>query len=149
MASRLGHAHFWIFSGSGNSSGSGSFFPDWMLWVFCREKCFVGMSRKKVGISPRECVFRNQRGRCSPRGVRIKGVIEKGWIFDEKKIIEQWTFFPQHPIHKKSALRANFVRSGKMLEKCAWPNLDAMSVPEALVYSILHHFAQGVRIKHP
>ena len=35
-----------------------------------------------------------------------------------------------------------FVRSGKMLEKCAWPNLDAMSVPEALVYSILHHFAR-------
>ena len=56
---------------------------------------------------------------------------------------------PQHPIHKKIALRANFVRSGKMLEKWPWPNLDAMSVPEALVYSILHHFAQGIRIKHP
>ena len=42
-----------------------------------------------------------------------------------------------------------FVRSGKMLENRACPNLDAMSVPEALVYSILHHFAQLSRIKHP
>ena len=39
--------------------------------------------------------------------------------------------------------------SYKLLENCTWPNLDAMSVPEALVYSILHHFAQGIRIKHP
>ena len=27
---------------------------------------FFRTSRKKVGISPRECIFRNQRGRCSP-----------------------------------------------------------------------------------
>ena len=45
--------------------------------------------------------------------------------------------------------RTKNVRSGKIVENCAWPNLDAMSVPEALVYSILHHFAQGIRIKHP
>ena len=36
----------------------------------------------------------------------------------------------------------NFGRSSKIIENCACPNLDAMSVPEALVYSILHHFAQ-------
>ena len=34
--------------------------------MFFREKAFFGMSRKKVGISPRECVFRNQRPRFSP-----------------------------------------------------------------------------------
>ena len=44
----------------------------------------IGTSRKKVGISPRECVFRNQRGRFSPLGVQNKGVMEKGLIFDEK-----------------------------------------------------------------
>ena len=44
---------------------------------------------------------------------------------------------------------ANFAGSVKMVENRACPNLDAMSVPEALVYSILHHFAQRSRIKHP
>ena len=36
-----------------------------------------------------------------------------------------------------------------LVENCACPNLDAMSVQEALVYSILHHFVQLSRIKHP
>ena len=75
------------------------------------------------------------------------------WGTPQQKVIHH-TFggpptYPQHPIHKKNALRTHFVRSGKMLEKCAWPNLDAMSVPEALVYTILHHFARRARIKHP
>ena len=48
------------------------------------EKRLFGTSRETVGISPRECVFRNQRGRFSPLGVQNKGVMEKGWIFDEK-----------------------------------------------------------------
>ena len=43
---------------------------------------------------------------------------------------------PQHPIHKEIFRPEYFYRSDKMLEKRAWPNLDAMSVPEALVYSV-------------
>ena len=57
--------------------------PGHTMWIF-QKKRFFGTSRKKVGTSPRECVFRNQRGRFSPLGVQIKGVIEKGLIFDEK-----------------------------------------------------------------
>ena len=48
-----------------------------------------------------------------------------------------------------TGVAVNFAGWAKMLENRAWPNLDAMSVPEALVYSILHHFARGIRIKHP
>ena len=44
---------------------------------------------------------------------------------------------------------AFFLEMAIFYEISACLNLDAESVPEALVYSILHHFAQGVRIKHP
>ena len=57
--------------------------PGHTMWIF-QKKRFFGTSRKKVGTSPRECVFRNQRGRFSPLGVQNKGVMEKGLIFDEK-----------------------------------------------------------------
>ena len=42
-----------------------------------------------------------------------------------------------------------FMKWPFFMKNHACPNLDAKSVPEALVYSILHHFAQGIRIKHP
>ena len=57
--------------------------------------------------------------------------------------------YPEHPIRHLFVGPTNFAGSVKMVENRACPNLDAMSVPEALVYSILHHFAQGIRIKHP
>ena len=81
------------------------------------------------------------------RGVWLPAWLSNGVIGKPTSLIPNIAL-PQHPIHKKVALRANFVRSGKMLKKCAWPDLDAMSVPEALVYSVLHHFAlAGIRIK--
>ena len=58
--------------------------PARQYYVYFSEKAIFWNIEKKVGISHRECVFRNQRGRFSPLGVQIKGVIEKGWIFDEK-----------------------------------------------------------------
>ena len=56
--------------------------PGHTMWIFQKKK--LEHREKKVGISPRECVFRNQRGRFSPLGVQNKGVMEKGLIFDEK-----------------------------------------------------------------
>ena len=35
---------------------------------------------KKVGVWPRECVFRNQRGRFSPYGYRMKELCKKDGI---------------------------------------------------------------------
>ena len=68
-----------------------------------------------------------------------------GGMIQTKRRIKHPTH-PEHPIHKKTSGTGKIFRIRKIVENCACPNLDAKSVPEALVYTVLQHFAQLSRI---
>ena len=72
------------------------------------------------------------------------------WVHTPRKSVTPGRrTFPGIPIVIKKCELHCFWKWAFFYENRARPNLDAMSVPETLTKTILHHFAQLSRIKHP
>ena len=78
--------------------------------IFCDFHDFWNDDNKKVGIWPRECVFRNQRGRFSPYGSRIRELWKKdGFSMKKMKMM------------KKSPLGVHAMVDGRVLSNGMCP----------------------------